>query len=58
MEGRDVSKAIPYKTSKKFSEQDVIKHKTFGIGLVTRQVTEKKIEVMFEESTKLLICGQ
>ena len=58
MEGRDVTKPIPYRFNRKFSEQDVIKHKTFGIGLVTRVVTEKKMEVLFEESSKLLVYGQ
>jgi hypothetical protein len=58
MDGRDVAKAIPYRVNRKFNQQDVIKHKTFGIGVVTRVVTEKKMEVLFEDSTKLLICGQ
>lgn len=56
--GRDMSKAIPYKTNRKFNADDLIKHKTFGIGLVTRVVTDKKMEVLFEQSTKLLIHGQ
>ncbi len=58
MEGRDLSKPIPYKLSKKFNEEDVIKHKSFGIGLVTRLISEKKMEVLFEESTKLLVQGR
>lgn len=58
MDGRDLSKPIPYKLSKKFNEEDVIKHKSFGIGLVTRLISEKKMEVLFEESTKLLVQGR
>jgi uncharacterized Zn finger protein len=58
MEGRDVSKPIPYKTSRKFNQDDVIQHKTFGLGLVTRVVSEKKMEVLFEESSKLLVHGR
>ncbi len=58
MEGRDLSKPIPYKLSKKFNEEDVIKHKSFGIGLVTRLISEKKMEVLFQESTKLLVQGR
>ena len=30
----DVSKPIPYKITKKYNLDDVIKHKTFGIGIV------------------------
>lgn len=55
MEGRDVSKAIPYKISRKFKANDAIKHKNFGIGIVNRLITPNKMEVLFEDSTKLLI---
>ena len=58
MDGHDRSKAIPYRFNRKFNEQDIIKHKTFGVGLVTRVLTDTKMEVMFEESTKLLIFGR
>jgi hypothetical protein len=58
MEGRDASKAIPYKMTRKFNAEDVIKHKAFGVGLVTRVVSDKKMEVLFETETKLLIHGQ
>ena len=58
MEGRDVTKPIAYKLSKKYNAEDVIKHKSFGIGLVTRLISEKKIEVLFLESTKLLVHGR
>jgi hypothetical protein len=58
MEGRDVSKPIAYKFTKKYNAEDVIKHKSFGIGLVTRQISEKKIEVLFQESLKLLVHGR
>ena len=58
MEGRDVSKPIPYKLTRKFNLDDVIQHKSFGLGLVTRVVSDKKMEVLFQESTKLLVHGR
>ncbi len=58
MEGRDISKPIAYKFTKKYNAEDVIKHKSFGIGLVTRLISEKKMEVLFQESTKLLVQGR
>jgi hypothetical protein len=58
MQGRDASKPLPYKISKKYSADDVIKHKTFGVGLVTRVISGKKMEVLFEEATKLMIHGR
>ena len=58
MEGRDLSKPVLYKLTKKYNAEDVIKHKSFGIGLVTRLISEKKIEVLFQEYTKLLVHGR
>lgn len=58
MEGRDLSKPIPYRVNRKFSLDDVIEHKSFGVGLVTRVVSDKKMEVLFQESTKLLVHGR
>jgi hypothetical protein len=58
MEGRDLSKPIPYKITRKFNHEDIIEHKTFGVGLVTRVISDKKMEVLFEDSTKLLIQGR
>jgi len=58
MEGRDISKPALYKITKKYNQDDVIKHKTFGIGLVTKVISDKKLEVLFEDSTKLMIQGR
>jgi hypothetical protein len=58
MEGRDASKPIPYRFTRKLNQDDVIQHKSFGIGLVTRVVSDKKVEVLFEDSTKLLVHGR
>jgi len=58
MEGRDVTKPIPYRLNRKLSQDDVIAHKKFGVGLVTRVVSDKKVEVLFEDSSKLLVHGR
>jgi hypothetical protein len=58
MEGRDASKPIAYRLNRKFNAEDVIQHKAFGLGLVTRVISDKKMEVVFEESTKLLVHGR
>ncbi len=55
MEGRDQSKAIKYTLSHKFKEDDVVNHKVFGIGVVSRTLSGGKIEVIFPEATKLLV---
>jgi uncharacterized Zn finger protein len=58
MEGRDVTKPIPYRLNRKLNQDDVIQHKAFGVGLVIRVVSDKKIEVLFEDSSKLLVHGR
>ena len=58
MEGRDVAKPIPYRLNRKFNMDDVINHKSFGVGLVIRVISDKKMEVLFEESSKLLVHGR
>ena len=50
----DVSKPLPYAMEKVFEEQAVVKHKKFGVGLVTQVLGGRKINVMFREGTKLL----
>ena len=55
MEGRDPKSAIPYRVNRKFKAEDMISHKVFGIGVVSRLITDGKMEVLFEDSTKLLI---
>ena len=55
MEGRDISMAAKYKLSQSFTEEDVMDHKTFGVGLVIRVLSDKKIEVRFPTATKILV---
>ena len=55
IEGRDLSKAINYSFSHKFKDDDVVKHKTFGVGVVARTLSGGKMEVVFPESTRLLV---
>ena len=54
MKGRDVSQAIAYDMTRRFVDRDVIDHAVFGVGLVTRVLEERKIEVWFREGQKLL----
>jgi hypothetical protein len=46
LKSRDASQAVMYKISSQFNEKDVIDHKVFGIGLVTRITDDDKIEVV------------
>ena len=55
MEGRDISRATKYKLSEPFDVDDILDHKTFGLGLVTRLLSDNKIEVTFQTGSKVLV---
>ena len=56
--GRSQSQAIPYGMNDIFKENDLLNHPIFGLGIVTETVMPNKIEVMFRQQSKLLICGR
>lgn len=43
-----------YDMGGEFSEAPAIRHKTFGVGVITKVLTQNKIEVLFKDGTKLL----
>lgn len=51
-------RAKPYGMDKSFNEGDLIDHATFGKGVVMKLIIDDKIEVQFEEASKLLVCSQ
>lgn len=55
MQGRDLSGAIRYEIGARFNSKDVIDHRVFGVGLVTRVLSDEKIEVVFAKATKVLV---
>jgi hypothetical protein len=55
---RDLSEAVPYDTRRTYAVDDLIRHKTLGVGLVTASRADQKIEVLFPDGPKLLICGR
>lgn len=50
------AKKIPYTFSGFFKENDLIDHNTFGLGFVTRLLTEDKIQVLFQDGEKVLVA--
>ena len=58
LDGRDQSKAMDYVMTGIFKEGDLIDHPIFGMGVVTDTVMPDKIEVLFRQECKLLICGK
>ena len=48
---------LPYLMSGSFKDEDVIDHKTFGIGIVIN-ASYYKMEVAFSDRTRLLVCNR
>ena len=55
--GRGVSEFKPYNVGGSFAEGDLIRHKKFGDGLVTRIIDAHKVEVLFRDEAKTLAQG-
>lgn len=53
--GKDLTRAIPYKTTRRFSKGELMNHSTFGVGVVVDEKDMSKIEVLFEAGPKVLI---
>ncbi len=45
---------VDYDINADFNETDAIRHKTFGVGVITKILADNKIEVVFEEDKKVL----
>jgi hypothetical protein len=55
--GRGVNEFKPYNTGGTFREGDLLRHKKFGDGVVTRVVDAGKVEVLFRDEAKTLAQG-
>jgi hypothetical protein len=55
MVGRiDEAQIVDYDIKKDFSETPAIRHKKFGVGVITKVLADNKIEVLFQDDTKIL----
>jgi hypothetical protein len=50
-------KSLPYSMSGSFKNDDVIDHKTFGMGIVI-SASYDKMEVAFPEGPRILVCNR
>jgi hypothetical protein len=55
LRGRDVGSARAYSATERFAEGDLIKHVTFGVGLVIARKDINKIEVRFSDAARVLV---
>jgi ribosomal protein L44E len=50
----DDQNVAEYDLGGEFSATPAIRHKTFGVGVITKVLTKNKIEVLFQDGTKIL----
>lgn len=55
LRNRDPATARGYATTERFKDGELIRHPTFGLGLVTALKDTNKIEVLFPDGSKTLI---
>jgi hypothetical protein len=55
--GRGVREFKTYSVAESFAEGDLVRHKKFGDGLVTRIIDAKKVEVLFRDEARTLAQG-
>ena len=53
---RDQSQAKPYDMGGSFTEQELVDHPKFGVGIVTKTTRPDKMDVLFQEGPKILRC--
>lgn len=58
LQGKDLSTAVDYSIRVSLDEGDVLKHKSFGIGIVTAIIAADKATVLFEEGPRTMIFGR
>lgn len=52
----NLDKAQPYDMTGRFQVKNLIKHPTFGIGIVKAVIVPNKMQVLFQDGIKLLRC--
>lgn len=55
--GKTMSEFKNYRVDLTFSEGDLIRHKKFGDGIVTRVLDPKKVEILFKDEPRTLAQG-
>ena len=55
--GKAATEFIAYRVDQLFNEGDLIRHKKFGDGIVTRIIDPKKVEILFRDEARTLAQG-
>ena len=55
--GKTASEFNSYRVDQTFAEGDLVRHKKFGDGVVTRILDAKKVEILFRDEPRTLAQG-
>jgi len=55
LDKKDLASAKPYTLADSYEVDDIINHNKFGMGIVTKVITAKKMEVHFEGGRKCMV---
>ena len=58
LRGRTAASARPYSTSERFKVSELISHSSFGLGAVTAERDNVKIDVLFADGSRVLVHRQ
>lgn len=58
MQGRNPASARAYAMTQRFKAGDLLQHPSFGVGVVTADKGDGKVEVVFESGGKVLVHGR
>ena len=50
----DELEIVDYNVKDDFSNSSAIRHKKFGVGVITKIIANNKIEVLFKDETRIL----
>lgn len=58
MESRDLSSAVSYSVKNPLELGDLVKHPSFGYGIVTSLADTQKAKILFEEGERMMACNR
>ena len=58
LEGREEEEARAYVFAESYEVGEIILHDKFGKGVIMQNIGNTKMQVVFEEGTKLMICNR
>jgi len=58
MEGRDEAQASAYSSRGSLRKDTLVRHVSFGVGIVDEILPDGKARILFSTGPRLLVCGR